>query len=454
MKIGTIKEIHKKFLDKELDPVDLMNFYLKKIEHLDSKYKVWVSFDSDCAIQRAKELQEKISKGEIIRALEGIPVAVKDIINTYDFPTQMGSPIWKYFTPGNDARIVYYIKDEGGIILGKTITAEFAVHALNETLNPHNIEHTPGTSSSGSAAAISLEMAPVAIGTQTAGSIIRPASFCGIYGCKPSFGLIPRTGMLKTTDSLDTVGFFTNWYEDLKPVFEVLRIHGPNFPWSFNALNNVSRQSKSDDRPWKVAFAKTHTWSDAPDYARNDILEYIESLQRERDIEIFEVEVPLMMEQAHHIHSVIYNKTLAYYFKEEYKKSKLVSPVMNQLIREGNLINLGEYKEALVNQNICIQKMDQFLIDYDIIISLSTVGEAPLRNETEIPDPALMWTMTHLPTISAPIFNSPNGLPFGVQFAARKYNDYLLFSFLDFLHHRGLIPSRSQPVEALNQELI
>src|SRR3990167_8157472 len=190
------------------------------------------------------------------RLLECIPVGVKDIYNTADFPTQMGSPLWKDFTPGNDARAVYHLKRQGANIVGKTVTAEFAVHALDKTLNPYDATRTPGTSSSGSAVAVSMGMVPAATGTQTAGSIVRPASFCGVYGCKPSFGTIPRTGMLKTTDSLDQIGFFTVHAEDLRRLFDSMRVKGENYPISNAALADESRQKSKGDK-WRVGFART-----------------------------------------------------------------------------------------------------------------------------------------------------------------------------------------------------
>lgn len=203
-KDNSIGELIAKFARKELHPSDAYAAALENIRELDPKYFAWVAYGDDAAVERIK-LEEETFGVDPDRLLEGIPVGVKDIYNTAEFPTQMGSPLWKDFTPGNDARAVYHLKRQGANVVGKTVTAEFAVHALNETLNPFDAERTPGTSSSGSAVAVSLGMVPVATGTQTAGSIVRPASFCNVYGCKPSFGTIPRTGMLKTTDSLDQV---------------------------------------------------------------------------------------------------------------------------------------------------------------------------------------------------------------------------------------------------------
>ncbi|MEK6558104.1 MAG: amidase, partial [Candidatus Margulisiibacteriota bacterium] len=372
-------------------------------------------------------------RDNLARPLEGILVGVKDIYNTIDFPTQMGSVLWKDFTPGNDARTVYYLKEAGAIIAGKTVTAEFAVHELNKTLNPYDISKTPGTSSSGSAVAVALGVVPVALGTQTAGSIIRPASFCGTWGYKPSFGTIPRTGMLKTTDSLDTIGFFTSHPGDLRTIFDILRVRGPNYPFSYKAFNDPLRKNKPADRPWRVGFVKTHTWRFAPEYAQIAMLSYVERLSNRGDVQISEVELPAEMLNTHAIHETIYNKSLSYYFKAEAKSAEHVSDIMNQMISTGAGISVEAYLKALSDQVELCQKMDEFMKDYDVLVCLSTAGEAPDRGVLENPDPALMWTLTYLPSISAPFFTSPNNLPFGMQIVSRRYNDYLLLNFLDLL---------------------
>lgn len=444
-----IAEIYDGYRNRTIDPLDVAQECINLVEKLEDKYHAWIVFDKNVLLNQANETRLRLEKGGPIRDLEGIPVGVKDIFNTFDFPTQMGSPLWKDFTPGNDARVVYQVKEAGGIIAGKTVTAEFAVHALNDTLNPHDVSRTPGTSSSGSAVAVALGMLKVALGTQTAGSIVRPASFCGVYGCKPSFGLIPRTGMLKTTDCLDTVGFFTAFYRDIQKVFEVLRVHGPDYPFSYAAFKDKNRQTKPPERPWKVALVKTHTWKHAYSYAQNALLSWAKKLAELSDIEVIEAELPSVMEHSHEVHSTIYDRTLAYYFQEEFKKSELVSPIMNEVIRHGNTIAVGEYKKALEEQEVLAHAMDNFFSNYDVLVSLSTAGEAPPREIMEKPDPALIWTMTHLPVISAPVFTSPSGLPFGVQLVARRYNDMLLFKFADFLNSMNFIPDGVNPTVPL-----
>ncbi|MDO8482067.1 MAG: amidase [bacterium] len=439
---NSIGAIIKKMRSKKISAKEVLSASLENIEKLNLKYFPFEVYrDKDWKPREPRSPMD----GHVVRSplLENIPVAVKDIYNTYDFPTQMGSPLWKGFTPGNDARTVYHLKHQGAIVVGKTVTAEFAVHALDKTLNPWDITKGPGTSSSGSAVAITLGMVPLATGTQTAGSIVRPASFCGVYGCKPSFGTIPRTGTLKTTDSLDTLGFLAIHQEDLRRGFNSMRVSGLDYPISDSALSDESRQKKSANRPWRVGFVKTHTWEHAPQYAKDAIQKYVQQLGNKKGIEVTESALPKRAERAHIIHETIYNKALSYYFKGEHKQSDFVSKVMNELIASGNQISLADYTKAIDDQMEFIYDMDTWFKKYDILISLSTAGEAPPRNVTELPDPALMWTLAHLPVVSVPAFKSPDGLPFGFQVAARKYNDYLLFSFLDHLASIRLIPPKA-----------
>lgn len=441
----SIKNLISMIQSGETDPLEIADACIKFTEKYNEKYKVWVTFDKEKLIRESVLSLERIEKGEKIRELESIPIGVKDIFNTVDFPTQMGSPLWKGFTPGNDARVIYYLKMAGALIPGKTDTAEFAVHAIGNCLNPHDISRTPGTSSSGSSAAVALGMVPAAIGTQTAGSISRPASFCGVYGCKPSFGLIPRTGMLKTTDSLDTIGFFTSKYEDLITMFETMRVHGSNYPVSDGALSDIKRQSRQNRKNWKVGFVKSHVWDFAPEYAKQSILDFVEELRKLPEIEVSEAELPIAVKNSHNIHETIYDKTLSYYFQEELKEPEHVSEIMNEIFLRGKKISKEKYLDALTEQEKLIHQMDEYMKDYDVLISLSTSGEAPMRDEQEKPDPSLIWTLTHLPVVCSPKFLSPDRLPFGVQFTARKYNDYLLFKFTDYLRYSDLIPEGTYP---------
>jgi Asp-tRNA(Asn)/Glu-tRNA(Gln) amidotransferase A subunit family amidase len=440
----SVAEILDGYETGSLSASDLARACVDQTERLDGMYKAWTSFDAERLLKDASETDHRIRDGAAIRPLEGIPVGVKDIFNTVDFPTQMGSPIWKGFTPGNDARSVFNLKQAGALVPGKTATAEFAVHTLGDTVNPHDPMRTPGTSSSGSAVAIALGMVPVALGTQTAGSIVRPASFCGVYGCKPSFGLIPRTGTLKTTDSLDTIGYFVARGADLVRVFEALRVHGRDYPISDAALSDPRRQEKRSSS-WRVGLVRTHVWDLAPIYARDALLAWAKRLGSLPDVDVLDLELPAEIETAHDVHATLYDRTLAYYFKREFTMHELVSPIMYEIIRHGQEISAEQYQQALRDQERLAASMDALLSEYDVIVSLSTAGAAPLREEREIPDAALIWTLTHLPVVSVPAFESPDGLPFGVQIAARRYNDYLLFKFVEHLRERQTIPGGAQP---------
>jgi len=448
-----VRELLAGYAEGRFTPVDAAAACAAAVRAHEAGVHAWVAFDADrllnAAEVAAQAAAERIVRGEPLRLLEGVPAGVKDIFNTAEFPTQMGSTLWAGFTPGNDARAVFHLKRAGALLPGKTVTAEFAVHTLGKTINPWAHERTPGTSSSGSAVAVATAMVPVALGTQTAGSIIRPASFTGTWGFKPSFGLIPRTGMLKTTDSLDTVGFFVGHAADLSPVLDALRVHGRDYPISDAAFNDRARQAapaeRNDGRPWRVALLRPSVWSHAPGYARQAIEGWCWLAQRTLGarIEIVEPELPWELAECHRVHATIYNRALAYYFKAEHERAELVSPVMNALIEAGKRITPAEYEAALARQVELARIAERFMRGFDVAVTLSTAGEAPLRHVEEAPDSALMWTLTQLPAISAPVFRSPRGLPLGLQLVARRYNDPLLLKFVAEAVDAGVLPATS-----------
>jgi Asp-tRNA(Asn)/Glu-tRNA(Gln) amidotransferase A subunit family amidase len=425
---------------------DMANEAVDKINQREADTLAWANFDLDKLRLDSEQAYLKYKSREHLLPLDGIPFGVKDIFNTKAFPTQMGSPLWKGFTPGNNARVLDSLLFAGGIVVGKTVTAEFAVHALNQTLNPHDVTKTPGTSSSGSAAAVAAGMVPFALATQTAGSIIRPASFCGVWGMKPSFGMIPRTGVLKTTDSLDTVGFVAAHAESLRSILDVVRVKGPNYPYVYKNVDSQGELPKPSSRPWRVGFVKTHIWSTAEDYARQSVEDLARRIDSQIGFEVEEIKWPINLKDSHDVHSAIYNKSLSYYFQNEGKMETHVTPVMKEMIEAGELISPAELKLALLNQDIYCEKIDELFTPYDFILSLGTSSSAPLRGVEELPDPSLIWTMSHLPAIAAPAFRCPLGLPFGVQFVSRRWNDYLLLQGVAELINLGILPSGSQKI--------
>jgi len=429
--------------DKKITFNDIMTCCVDRITELNSKLNAFESVDFDLMRDEYSRLESL--PHECALPLKGIPMGIKDIFNVDGYKLQMGSPLWKGFTPGNDARVVYSFKEAGGVVAGKTVTAELAVHSLlARTINPFDPARTPGTSSSGSAVAVATGMVPIALATQTAGSITRPASFCGIFGYKPSYGLLPRTGVLKTTDTLDTIGFMAYHAPSLRPVFNSLHVAGCDYPISHAALTDKARQKRTPGNPWKVAFIKTYTWDKAETYVRDSIEKTIQAFDTDKHFEVIEVALPQRLEHCHKLHEKIYSKTLAYYFLKESKQPEKLSSIFQDMIFEGNAITTQEYLLALQQQAKDILWFDEILEAYDIVISIATGSHAPLRNEKELQDPSLIWTYLHLPTICVPQFTSPIGLPFGIQLAARKYNDYLLLDFLDDACAQGLLTSSSQ----------
>ena len=419
---------------------DVARICVEQVGAWEGAVDAWVAFDAERLMVKAEAVDGKPPAG----SLHGMPIGVKDIFNTRDFPTEMGSPIWKGFTPGNDARSVFHLLREGAIVPGKTTTAEFAVHALSATRNPYDATRTPGTSSSGSAVSVAVGMVPASLGTQTAGSIVRPASFCGIYGFKPSFGLIPRTGMLKTTDSLDTIGYFVSHAEDISVMLDALRVRGADYPIVDSAFGDTTGGLPPHKGNWRVGIAKGAYLDHAEGYAKDALAAWVDKLSATPGIEVVDADWSREVDAAHDIHATIYDTSLAYYFKEESAHGELVSPIMNELIARGREVGIEAYRSALYEQEELIKKIDRRFDEVDFVVTLSTAGVAPPREEVERPDSALIWTLLHLPALSAPVFQDASGLPFGLQIVGRRYSDQRMMQFVDDLVAKGLLPAKSR----------
>jgi Asp-tRNA(Asn)/Glu-tRNA(Gln) amidotransferase A subunit family amidase len=425
---------------------DFSDATVQTIASHESSVLAWVTFDLEELRLESESAWLRMQARGCPLALDGLPFGVKDIFNTKLFPTQMGSPLWKDFTPGNDARVVDSVRLAGGIVVGKTVTAEFAVHALNETLNPHDASKTPGTSSSGSAVSVATGMVPFALATQTAGSIIRPSSFCGVWGMKPSFGMIPRTGALKTTDSLDTIGFIAAHGKSLRPILDSTRVKGPDYPYVYRHVDKRGAFPKNKSKPWRVGFLKTHIWDTAEPYACLAIEGLASKIGGLKGFEVAELLWPTMLHTSHSIHETIYNKSLSYYFKSEYKSALQITPIMKEMIELGDSISPERFRTALLQQERYCEDLNQLIQPYDFIISLATSSSAPPRGIEELPDPSLIWTLGHLPTVAAPAFQCPQGLPFAVQFTSSRWNDYLLLQGVEELISIGVLEQGSKPI--------
>ena len=258
----TVQQLSSKIKDGHLTAVDLCKSYIDRIKKFEKDIHAWAHFNEKTLLEKAEESDNHRRSGKPLGSLHGIPVALKDIIGTFDMPTECGTVLRKGMSASQDAEIVDLLKSEGAIIMGKTATSELAYYSPSKTKNPHDYTRTPGGSSSGSAAVVAAHMAPLSIGSQTGGSIIRPASYCGVVGYKPSFGLISRNGVLKTSENLDHVGVFAKSVEDVALLAKVL-IKKDSYDKStihYSANSMLEECLRTPAYPPKFIFYKTESW--------------------------------------------------------------------------------------------------------------------------------------------------------------------------------------------------
>jgi Asp-tRNA(Asn)/Glu-tRNA(Gln) amidotransferase A subunit family amidase len=415
-------------LEKELKRIksykNLKVFYLsffKRFKKINLRYRFTTIVDFSYIKTQLKNIDFK--KKSIFF---GIPFGVKDVFNTKFLKTEFGSILFKNFLPGNNARLVDIIEEKQGIIFCKTTTAEFAVHHFPEkkTLNPFNKNHITGTSSAGSAVAVSCGALPVTLGTQTAGSIIRPASFCGVIGFKPSFGALDRTGVLKTTDTLDTVGLFASDINNLKKIFINLIQHSNQYPYS----KNFFLKKKINKIKIGIISSNFEHYKNYDHVVKKDFDYFCSRYLKKFDL--IKTTKFNFINRVHENHDNIYCKSLSYYFSSLKKRKNKISEIMSAMIKKGNKISKKKYLESLLVQQNLTNKFESMMKDYDFLITPSTASVAPKIGESEKTDTSLIWTFFGAPAISLPIFyDDKKKLPFGLQIISSRYNDLFLLNF-------------------------
>ncbi len=344
--------------------------------------------------------------------LAGLPVAVKDLFDTADMPTSYGSPIYADWRPPNDAPLVTMIKRAGGAIIGKTVTTEFAYTTSGPTRNPHHLGHTPGGSSSGSAAAVAAGMVPFAIGTQTAGSVIRPAAFCGIAGYKPTFGALPTSDAKTFSWSLDTAGLFAPSVESVALFASALF----GIDWKFASSGFLGQT--------RFGLLKTPYWKDASPDMRQAVLMAAQAA-RATGTEVREVQLDADVLTAFQAHSVIqaYEGVRALGYEFINHRSKLSSALVKHL-QEGSQISGETYAAAQAGARRARQAIRNLFEEVDVLLTPSAPGSAPAG--LEFTGSALfnrVWTLLGLPCVNVPGFNDAAGLPLGVQVVAPAWSD-------------------------------
>jgi len=409
----------------------LVEACLERIDELEESIGAWTHLDRELALEQARAADAFRSRGLPTGALHGLPVGIKDIIDTSDFPTENGTVLHQGRTPSTDATLVSLLKEAGAIIVGKTVTTELAVYSPGKTSNPHNIEHTPGGSSSGSAAAVACAMVPLAVGTQTNGSLIRPASYCGVYAFKPSFARISRFGVLKQSSPLDTVGVFARNLEDLALIADVLmRYDGQDSdmkPTAPPCINPVMEQAVP--APPRFAFVRTAKWDQVEQSSKDGFRELIDAVNEKTSGSIDIVTLPTQFDDLYDHHRTVMETDLAQSFAREYNDGKAkLSSVLVEMIERGQKVSTAEYASSIAKRNEYGDILKAIFEDYDAILTPSTSGPAPQGLEsTGSPAFSTIWTFCGNPAINLPILQGPNDLPVGVQVVADRGDDARLF---------------------------
>lgn len=419
-----------------LSSVDLVKACLARIEQTDASIGAWSYLDPEQALDQAAEMDRIRRSGFAIGALHGVPVGLKDIVDTANMPTERGTPIFAGRQPDADAAIVERLREAGAVIMGKTETTELAFLNPSQTRNPHNPDRTPGGSSSGSAAAVAAHHVPLTIGTQTNGSVIRPASFCGVYGFKPTRGIISRRGILQTSVSLDQVGGFARSLEDVALLSDVLGGYDQTDPASFPRPRPAMARGAAETAPVEPDFA----FFDMPFHdrlsgdARDGLEAVIETLgERVSRLQPADTMAGLVGVQAT-IHEYEICMHLAESFDAHWDK---VSPLLQTVVERGRQISKAQYEDALAVKASAEKFFADFFVDFDAIIAPSAAGEAPLSDQgTGDPIFCTLWTLAGLPTVTLPLLVGENDLPIGVQLIGPAEKDDRLLRTAGWLQTR------------------
>ena len=392
---------------------------LARIASLDEGIRAWAWLKPAEAIKAARLSDDYLSSNGAPGPLQGIPLGVKDIYPTAGVPTEMGSPAFAGHVPTRSARAIELIEARGGFVLGKTVTTECAFLFPGKTRNPWNPLHTPGGSSSGSAAAVAAGFVPAALGTQTNGSVIRPAAYCGVVGFKPTQGVIPIEGALTFSHTLDQPGVFTRSVEDVAFLAASLAEEGTEGPSGACARS----------APPILAAVKTPVWELAEEHARKQFEENIKTL-RASGARVEEHELPEVFGLAHRAIRTIMAAESAFNLEElVHNKGPLLSTTLRDFVAEGQAVGAVPYLQALKLRLALRDELERFLARHDAIITPPTTGEAPATLEqTGNPTFCSIWSLCGVPAVTIPVGFGPRGLPLGLQLVGRKRKDRELLS--------------------------
>ena len=391
----------------KLTAVELAEDCLARVAAREDTVQAWVHIDPQQVLSEARARDAEPPRS----ALHGIPVAIKDIIDTHDMPTEYGSPIYAGHRPRADAACVTLLRNAGAIIMGKTVTAELAMSHPGKTCNPLNTGHTPGGSSSGSAAAVADHMVPLALGTQTGGSVLRPAAFCGIVGFKPTFDAISTVGVKPNTKSFDTVGLMGRTVADIALAFAVMTRH-----------DAAGFELPPIDRP-RIGFYRTLQWPRA-EASTAAALEDAASRLAKAGARVSEVTMPEKFNELVGARSKVgdFESSRALAWERRHFEEKIA---VREKLRRADAVTLDEYIAAQKVLGECRRLLEITFGDFDVLLVPSAPGEAP-KGLATTGDSVFnqIWTALHSPAVTVPVFTGPAGLPMGAQFVGPYGADY------------------------------
>lgn len=400
---------------------------LERIDQTEPRVQAWAHIDPELALAQAREADGIRKAGRATGPLQGVPVGIKDIVDTRDWPTERGSTAFSGRRPEHDAEVVNRLRESGAVIMGKTRTTELAFVHPTVTTNPHDSARSPGGSSSGSAAAVAAGHVPLAIGSQTGGSVIRPASYCGIYGFKPSRGVISRHGVLQTSETLDHLGTFGRTLGDAALLADVIGSYDPRDPASLPRPRPDCVAGMQSAPPVEPLFA----YLDFPFHdrlardAREGIEAVLEALGDRVERPPVDPSMASLIEVHQKIHEYEFCRNLAEVIDT---KGAELSDDLAPIIARGRAISAGEYADLLGVKEVSDAYFARHFNDFDAILAPSATGEAPLLSEgTGDPVFCRIWSMAGLPAVSVPMLVGAAGLPVGVQFIGGPEQDDRLF---------------------------
>lgn len=411
-------EAARKIADGEITSEALVQSCLDRIEQRDPDVRAWAYLDGEAALQESRQKDRQSAMGP----LHGVPVAIKDVIDTMDMPTAYGSPVYKDYTPDEDADCVRKLKEAGAIILGKTVTTEFATYHPGPTRNPHNLSHSPGGSSSGSAAAVADFQVPLTLGTQTAGSVIRPASYCGIIGFKPSFGRYDVRGMKDTAPHLDTLGGFARGVEDMELLDRVL------------TSDDTGQGEGGVGTPLTIGVCKTSVW----DHAATEMKETLAVTSRnlaQSGAEVVDFNFPVSFDALIKAQKTIHAREAARCFGDLVAAHPTeVSPAFKVFIAQGDAVSEDQYQDSLGRQREAKQVLSSLMKTVDVLLTPGASGAAPKGIEAT-GDPIFnrLWTLLGVPCLGFSSGVGALGLPLGLQVVGAAGQDRKLLQQAQWL---------------------